>query len=81
MAVNILFNAINVAQFQSNSGLFIGTNNAAGWNSPQKLNQGIAGNGQGNITTGNVNIVSDPDGVDLPNTDPDVQPSFQPQVL
>ncbi|UOE92144.1 MULTISPECIES: hypothetical protein [Bacillaceae] len=81
MAVNVLFNGINVGQFQSGSGIFFGTNNATGWNSPQKLNQIIASNGQGNIISGNLGIVNDPDGVDNPSADPDIQPSLQNQVL
>jgi hypothetical protein len=81
VSVNFLFNAINVNSMQSNAGVFMGQNTQTGWNSPTKQNNGIFGTGQGNLYAGNFHIISDNDGIDQPNADPDIQPSANAQAL
>jgi hypothetical protein len=80
MANSFLFNSINVNSMQSNAGIFIGGNSQTGWNSPTKQNNGIFGTGQGNVYLGNMHLISDNDGIDQPNADPDIQPTSQVQA-
>ncbi|GGH87836.1 hypothetical protein JOD43_004095 [Pullulanibacillus pueri] len=81
MALNIAFNAVNVNSMQSNAGVFTGENAQTGWFSPTKQNNAIFGTGQFNLYLGNLNAISDNDGYDQPNTDPDFQPTNQNQSL
>lgn len=81
MANSVLFNSINVNSMQSNAGVFIGGNAQTGWNSPTKQNNGIFGTGQGNVYFGNMHLISDNDGIDQPNADPDIQPTIQAQAF
>lgn len=59
----VIFRHIAVQSIESSSGIFIGTNQAAGWRSIEKSNQGF-GSLQNAILKNTVNTVYDTDAVD-----------------
>lgn len=59
----VIFRHINVQSIESSSGIFIGTNQAAGWRSIGKSNQGF-GSMQDSVVKNAINTVYDTDAVD-----------------
>ena len=81
MAVIINFLAINVNTISNGSGVFVGINNAVGWDAHSKFSMG---NGQFlgmNGTANNINILLDNDIIDAPINDQDIKPGLQNQQL
>lgn len=70
---------IKVQTMQRQSGIFIGeSNNATGWSAHGKDNSVIGSiSGQSNILSHNISILSDPDFIDTPIDDRDVNISFE----
>lgn len=70
---------INVQTMQRQSGIFIGErNNAIGWSAHGKENSVIGSiSGQSNILYQNVSILIDPDFIDTPIDDRDINLSFE----
>lgn len=70
---------INVQTMQRQSGIFIGErNNAIGWSAHGKENNVIGGiSGQSNLLYQNINILIDPDFIDTPIDDRDINISFE----
>ncbi|MFF2447884.1 hypothetical protein ACFVSW_12365 [Neobacillus sp. NPDC058068] len=69
---------INVQTMQRQSGIFIGEeNNAIGWSTHGKENNVIGGiSGQSNLLFHNISILNDPDFIDTPIDDRDINISF-----
>ncbi|MFJ5717632.1 hypothetical protein [Neobacillus sp. NPDC093127] len=69
---------INVQTMQRQSGIFIGEeNNAIGWSTHGKENNVIGGiSGQSNLLFQNISILNDPDFIDTPIDDRDINISF-----
>jgi hypothetical protein len=70
---------INVQTMQRQSGIFIGErNNAIGWSAHGKENSVIGGiSGQSNLLFHNISILNDPDFIDTPIDDRDINISFE----
>lgn len=70
---------INVQTMQRQSGIFIGEeNNAIGWSTHGKENNVIGGiSGQYNLLFHNISILNDPDFIDTPIDDRDINISFE----
>ncbi|MBO0962415.1 hypothetical protein J1P26_22185 [Neobacillus sp. MM2021_6] len=70
---------INVQSMERQSGIFIGErNNAVGWSAHGKVNQVIGEiGGQSNLLYQNVSILNDPDYIDTPIDDRDINISFE----
>ncbi|ETI69766.1 hypothetical protein [Neobacillus vireti] len=70
---------INVQTMQRQCGIFIGEeNNAIGWSTHGKENNVIGGiSGQSNLLFQNVSILNDPDVIDTPIDDRDINISFE----
>ncbi|UUZ86313.1 hypothetical protein LJK88_24670 [Paenibacillus sp. P26] len=66
--VNIVFNKLYVNVIETNSGIFIGVNNAVGWSSHSKSNYGLGSASNCHIS-GNVSVVQDQDFIDAPIID------------
>jgi len=62
---NVLFRTLQVNVVENTSGIFIGTNQAIGWRSYGKTNEGF-GKWSGGTLTNAVSAVFDSDGVDAP---------------
>ncbi|MGG3470311.1 hypothetical protein ABES02_22850 [Neobacillus pocheonensis] len=76
--INFLGN-INVQTMQRQSGIFIGErNNAIGWSAHGKENSVIGGiSGQSNLLYQNISILIDPDFIDTPIDDRDINLSLE----
>jgi hypothetical protein len=81
MAVFINFGVIVVNNLSSNAGIFFGENVQQGWNSPTKTNQALNIFGIGCVSLNNININSDPDGIDTPNIDNNLNATTAPVIL
>ncbi|MEH7356891.1 hypothetical protein V7150_25630 [Neobacillus drentensis] len=70
---------INVQTMQRQSGIFIGErNNAIGWSAHGKENSVIGSiSGRSNILLNNISILNDPDFIDTPIDDRDINISFE----
>lgn len=73
-----VLNKININSIITNSGVFIGNNQASGWTLQTKVNNGFGGGG-GTII-GNTNIVIDNDVIDAPVDDRDLIITNQSQT-
>ncbi|QFT88590.1 hypothetical protein FIU87_08045 [Bacillus sp. THAF10] len=80
MPVSIIFNQINVNSISQSSAVATGQNNQPDWTTQGKLNMGN-GIEIGIVAVTNVcNVVFDPDGVDTPIANPEInnpQPTAQ----
>lgn len=81
MAVFINFGVIIVNNLASDSGFFFGENVQQGWNAPAKTNQAINMFGVGTISINNINITSDPDLVDTPSPNSNLNAEPAPVIL
>ncbi|QFT88589.1 hypothetical protein FIU87_08040 [Bacillus sp. THAF10] len=65
--IHILLDKIEVMTIMNNSGIFTGDNLQANWRTYQKTNMGFGlVVGEDNHSNSNVNIVHDPDVMDMP---------------
>jgi hypothetical protein len=64
----VVFNKLFVNVIETNSGIFIGVNNAIGWSSLSKSNYGF-GSASNCQLSGNISVVYDQDVVDAPIVD------------
>jgi hypothetical protein len=63
----IIFNNILVNAIDTNSGIFVGTNNQWYWNTGEKINEGFGTvRGKENLFCYTLSIVIDPDLIDSP---------------
>ncbi len=76
VAINIGF--LNVGGIQSDAGVFFGQNMQNGWDSHSKSNQaGPSAGGYFNTVWSYINLLSDPDVIDVPIMDQDIKsPTF-----
>jgi hypothetical protein len=81
MAVFINFGVIVVNNLTNNAGIFFGENVQQGWISPAKTNYGLNIFGNGNLTVSNINITSDPDFVDTPTCNTNLNAPAAPVIL
>ncbi len=81
MAVFINFGVIAVNVLSNNTGVFFGENVQQGWNSPSKSNQAQRLYGTGCITINNININTDPDCVDTPTIDNNLNMPTAPVIV
>ena len=81
MAVFINFGVMVVNVLSNNTGIFFGENAQQGWNSPSKSNQAQRLYGVGCVSVNNININSDPDGVDTPNIDNNINMPGAPVIV
>lgn len=66
MNIKIEINRMEVTSIEGSSGIFSGDNYHAGWFAMSKTNRGLGGmSGDSNVSNHSVNIVSDPDGIDV----------------
>lgn len=72
----IIFNTIAANGMETNAAIFVGDNSAGGWDSHNKNQASIQFVfGAFNTFPANVNIVNDPDFIDTPITDQDIEGS------
>jgi hypothetical protein len=64
----VIFNKLFVNNIEDSSGIFIGTNQAIGWSTYSKSNQGF-GNLRNATLTNSISVVQDPDVIDTPIED------------
>lgn len=78
MSVALQIGLINVGGMQSDAGIFFGQNMQNGWDSHGKTNQaGPSVTGFFNHVSSYLNILSDPDIIDVPINDQDIKsPTF-----
>ncbi|KKM11559.1 hypothetical protein SY88_07600 [Clostridiales bacterium PH28_bin88] len=82
MAVFIKFGAISVDSMENNSGVFFGENVQLGWDSHAKNNQAVGPiAGKVIFITNPINILKDPDIIDAPINDQDIEVSTAPSIL
>ncbi|WP_134699364.1 hypothetical protein [Ammoniphilus sp. YIM 78166] len=81
MAVIVNVFAINVVVVNNNSGVFIGANNQAGWDSHAKFNMGTGTVFGSNAIGHNLTTLNDTDFIDAPMVNADFKPGYQTQVL
>jgi hypothetical protein len=62
----VQFNQIQVNGMETNAGIFVGTNTQSRWSSHNKTNQSISVSGDQNVTSRNINVIYDNDGIDTP---------------
>lgn len=78
MSVAIQIGLINIGGMQSDAGVFFGQNMQNGWDSHSKSNQsGPSASGFYNYVSSYINLISDPDVIDVPIFDQDIKsPTF-----
>lgn len=81
MAVFINFGLIIINNMTNDAGLFFGENVQQGWDSPAKTNQALNMFGVGTISINNININTDPDLVDTPSTNTNLNAQTAPVIL
>lgn len=81
MAVFINFGVMVINNLTNATGVFFGENVQQGWNSPSKSNQGQRLYGVGCVSINNININSDPDGVDTPTIHNNLDMTTAPVIL
>ncbi|HBF37193.1 MAG TPA: hypothetical protein DDW50_07715 [Firmicutes bacterium] len=81
MAVFINFGVMVINNLSNNAGVFFGENVQQGWSSPAKTNQALNIFGVGCVSLNNINIVSDPDGVDMPAIDNNMNTPVAPVIV
>lgn len=81
MAVFINFGLIIVNNLANAAGIFFGENVQQGWDSPAKTNQALNMFGVGTISINNININSDPDFIDTPTTNNNLNAEPAPVIL
>lgn len=81
MAIIVNVFAINVVTVNNNSGVFIGANNQAGWDSHAKFSMGTGTVIGSNVIGHNLTALNDSDLIDAPMINSDFKPGFQAQVL
>ncbi|MDH7578352.1 MAG: hypothetical protein QHH75_11180 [Bacillota bacterium] len=81
MAVFTSFGAIVVTSVSRSSGIFFGENVQAGWDSHSKTNDGFSITGNALPVIAPLVIINDPDVIDSPINDQDIEGSVGPSIL
>ena len=81
MAVLVNIGALTVNQISTNAGIFSGEFVQLGWNSSIKTNTGFLISGHLNWFFNNINLISDPDGIDAPFWDANVNATTSAVIL
>lgn len=81
MAVIINFGALVINNLTNATGVFFGENVQQGWNSPSKSNQALRIYGTGCVSLNNINILNDPDAVDTPTIDNNLNMPAAPVIV
>ncbi|HBE80011.1 MAG TPA: hypothetical protein DDW65_19860 [Firmicutes bacterium] len=81
MAVFINFGVMVINSLANDAGIFFGENVQQGWSSPAKTNQALSIFGLGCVSLNNININSDPDVVDTPIMDNNLNIPTAPVIV
>jgi hypothetical protein len=81
MAVLVNFGVIVVNSIGDNSGIFSGENVQQGWDAVAKLNAALTVTGYNDLAVNQVNIVSDPEVIDIITNDLNNNTPLTPQIL
>lgn len=81
MAVLVNIGALSINQNTTNAGVFSGEIVQQGWNSSLKTNTAFVITGQFNWSFNNINLINDPDGIDAPFLDANVNATTAPVIL
>ncbi len=81
MAIFLTIGSQIVNHMASNSGIFCGENVQQGWSTTVKSNTSVFFSGQFSALINNINLVSDPDFIDFPTNEPNVDATTAPVIL
>jgi hypothetical protein len=65
MDLHIQIDDINVTEITTTSGIFSGENYHANWSAMSKTNTGLELRGEGNLSKDCINVVYDPDAINM----------------